>query len=269
MDCLTFRQRPDRSQTLVTIHGFLGDSSSLDAVVRRVEPLFARVEPLTIPGHAGTRHEARWTFDTVVDQLSARCAMGGEALVLGYSMGARLALAMVLRAPERFAGAVLVGVDPGFEPERAHERSARVQWERTMRASLERDGIERFVDLWETLPIFASQRSLPESTRAAVRARRCGHDPMAVGWAIEALGTGAMPPLWDGLGALAVPTIIVTGELDSKFTLVAERMSQRSPRIERRVVPGVGHDVTLEAPDAVASAIRALVDRERAKGEIT
>lgn len=262
MDCLYFRSRPERDETLVCVHGFLGDARSFDRVRARTDGAFVHSQSLVIPGHAGERWEPAWDFDAAVRVLEERVA-GDRNVIVGYSMGARLALSMLLAAPQRYLGAVLVGVDPGIDDTRArHERLA---WERAMSERIEREGLDRFAEHWESLPVFATQATLPDEVRAELRARRAQHRADAMAWAMRALGTGAMPSRWSALEALRAPVVLLTGERDEKFTEIARRMQQRNARIAHRVIARRGHDLTIEAPEEVAQA--ALDVREEARTE--
>jgi pimeloyl-ACP methyl ester carboxylesterase len=64
-----------------------------------------------------------------------------------------------------------------------------------------------------------------------------------------------MTPLWDRLGELVMPVLVIVGEGDEKFRAIAERMAAAIPRAEVAVIPGVGHAAHLEAPDSVAAVI--------------
>jgi 2-succinyl-6-hydroxy-2,4-cyclohexadiene-1-carboxylate synthase len=256
MDCLVFRQRPDRVGTLLTLHGFLGDETSLAPIAAELAAPFARVDAVTLPGHGDAPWDPSWRWNSVIDDLCARLEPDGATVLVGYSMGARVGLSLVLARPECFAGAVLVGVDPGIEDPAT--RAERTAWERAMSSMILADGLERFVDHWETLPVFASQRALEPAARAQVRSRRTQHRAEGVAWAMEALGTGAMPSQWAALSELSVPVTVLTGALDEKFTAIGARMASRSARVAHAVVAGVGHDVTLEAPEAVIAAAREL-----------
>jgi pimeloyl-ACP methyl ester carboxylesterase len=61
-----------------------------------------------------------------------------------------------------------------------------------------------------------------------------------------------MEPLWERLGELTLPVTLVVGERDAKFRALGERMTARLPDARLVVVPGAGHAVQLEAPEAVA-----------------
>lgn len=225
--------------TVVALHGFLGAPAMWEGLPS------PHVAPWC-PGHG----PSPWilsgaSFDDVIDHLVAQLLpREGRVRLIGYSMGARLALAMLMRYPERVEDAVLVGVTPGIRDDA--ERAARVADDARLADALLRDGLEAFVDRWEALPLFATQRALPEATRAARRAQRMAHDPEGLAWCLRTLGTGAMPPLWRQLSWCMVPLTLVTGSRDAKFTAIARDMAELAPRARHRIVAGAGHDVVTE-----------------------
>src|SRR4051794_29917641 len=56
---------------------------------------------------------ATWTFEDRLAEIREAASIGD--VLVGYSMGGRLALHAALRDPERYAGLALVGVSPGIE----------------------------------------------------------------------------------------------------------------------------------------------------------
>lgn len=230
----------------VALHGFLGSPAMWSGLTHDL------VAPWC-PGHGPSPVVMEGaSFTEVVDTLAAQLLLGDPVRLVGYSMGARLALAMALRHPARVREAVLIGGTPGLRTEA--ERAARRRDDEALAAALLRDGITPFVDRWEALPLFATQRALPEEVRAARRAQRLAHDPSALAWCLRALGTGAMPSLWDALAGCAVPLVLVTGSLDEKFSAIAREVVRVCPRATHRVIEGAGHDVVTERG---ASALRA------------
>ena len=79
-----------------------------------------------------------------------------------------------------------------------------------------------FLDRWLRLPLFAS---LSEAQRERIAADRLAHGrPRALARALAAMGTGAMPSLWDRLGELPAETHAVAGQLDVKYVALARAM---------------------------------------------
>jgi 2-succinyl-6-hydroxy-2,4-cyclohexadiene-1-carboxylate synthase len=255
---------------IVFLHGFLGAPGAWDEVLRFLEPA-APVDRMPLPGHGappwvpgmnGAPNGERslrgrtscTTFAEAIDALAAR--LPERAHLVGYSMGARVALGVAARHAPKVASLTLVGLHPGLEDE--VERRARRAWEEELAKDLESGDLARFVDAWEKLPIFATQRDLPDAVRARRRSERNAHHPAALAWSLRTLGLGAMPPAWDALAALEVPVHLVTGARDDKFTAVARRALERAPSCLHTAVGGVGHDVGLESPRALAAVLRSL-----------
>jgi 2-succinyl-6-hydroxy-2,4-cyclohexadiene-1-carboxylate synthase len=173
--------------------------------------------------------------------------------VLGYSLGARVALGLCLEYPELFSRAALIGVNPGItEPS---ERTERVRWEQGFIEVLEREGLAAFLAQWEELPLFRSQASLPAEARAVQRHIRASHRAEGLAHALRVLGTGQMPDYFPELGRLKLPVLLVAGENDVKFRSIAERAQALLQNARIAVVPGAGHNPLIEAPDALLASI--------------
>jgi len=177
--------------------------------------------------------------------LDERCP--GRVRLLGYSLGARVGLGLLCRSPRRFETATLIGVHPGLDS--AAERSAREAQQSEWKKLLLEQGVAAFVDYWEKLPLFESQTALPAARLAAQRAVRRAHSAEGLAHALEVLGLHGMPSYWGELSKLELPVSLVVGERDHKFIALAERMLSLLPRAQLSIVPGVGHNVVLEAPE--------------------
>ena len=68
-----------------------------------------------------------------------------------------------------------------------------------------------------------------------------------------ALALGVQPSLHAQLPTLHIPTLLIAGELDTKFTTIAQHMSQALPQSQLRIIPAAGHTVHLEQPELFTS----------------
>jgi 2-succinyl-6-hydroxy-2,4-cyclohexadiene-1-carboxylate synthase len=247
------------SEPLVFLHGFLGAPSMWDGVEKCLESPIAN--RLVLPGHG----EDPWfppqpaDFFTSVDALAEFLSSSIKSLVIGYSMGARVALALALRHPEKISRAILIGVDAGIEDEAM--RAERVAWDDAWAERAKTESIEAFATTWENLPVFESQKKLSADARASLREQRTAQTSSGIAWAMRALGLGRMPSLWPLLEKNDVPLTLMSGALDPKFTEKSRAIVTRSKNARAIIVEHVGHNVAFEAPHEVAKAIEV----ERAK----
>ena len=191
------------------------------------------------------------SFEKNVEQMSVRVGhVGSPVHLVGYSLGARVALGLLAAHPSLVASATLVSVNPGLEYD-TQRRTRRVSdccWSDLLRSS----GIEAFVRAWERLPLFATQRRLADPVTQQQRILRLGHNAEALASALEGMGLGQMPNLGPTLAETSIPVQLVVGELDRKFVALALRATSQSPRIRLRVLPRCGHNPLLEAPAELA-----------------
>lgn len=247
----------------LVLHGFAGHPEAWREVVAGLSAPGLVAAPF-LPGHGPEPRAPAWTdFAQVILGLAdavREISPNGWRLA-GYSLGARLALGLLVAAPEMWAEALLVGVNPGLGSEA--ERAARRAEDATRARQLREEGLEAFVEVWERMPLFATQRTLPPARLAEQRGWRLAHDPERLAWSLETLGPGAMPDYWPSLPGIAQPVRVVVGELDSRFLGIAARAAERLPAGRLEVVQGVGHNVVLEAPEAVARLLEADAARYR------
>jgi pimeloyl-ACP methyl ester carboxylesterase len=106
-------------------------------------------------------------------------------------------------------------------------------------------------------PLFAT---LP--AEAAGRQERLANTAEGLASALRRLGTGAQEPLWDRLGQLRPPALLVAGERDPKFAGTAMEMAAAiGPAAQVALVPGAGHAAHLERPAATAALIEEFLGR--------
>jgi 2-succinyl-6-hydroxy-2,4-cyclohexadiene-1-carboxylate synthase len=77
--------------------------------------------------------------------------------------------------------------------------------------------------------------------------------------ALKTMGQGAQPDLWPGLQSLRVPTLLMTGVLDEKYTRIARKMSAELPLAWRVSFRGIGHAPHLECPEEYAAEVRSFL----------
>ena len=237
---------------LLALHGFTGSPKSWDFLPN--PETLPRTTPVLV-GHAGsTAGSEVQTFEDEVERLAALATEYGSVHLVGYSLGARLALGIALRYPERVARLTLVSGHPGLatEAERAQRRAADEHWCELLLTR----GLTEFVAVWQDQPLWATQSQLDAARLAQKRGERLSHEAVGLVHSLRCTGLGQMPNYADHLQKLRVPVAVLAGELDTKFSALGRAITERVAHAKLEIVPGAGHDLLLERPEFVTEVIR-------------
>jgi 2-succinyl-6-hydroxy-2,4-cyclohexadiene-1-carboxylate synthase len=177
--------------------------------------------------------------------------------LVGYSQGGRIALHVAADHPGRLRTLTTIGAHAGFEGE-ARER--RREADERLAARIEREGIDWFAAYWPTLPLFAGLARRGPEVLARLDAGRRRNDPARLAAALRGLGAGAVEPFWDRLGRISAPALVVAGAEDAPYVAHARRLVSSLPHARAAIVPGAGHSVHLERPEAFAALLAAHLD---------
>ncbi len=237
------------ARPITVVHGFAQNRDCLGPL-RDALAAVAPVRAVDAPGHGGSAAHAGADLWAGAELLAATC---GTTELVGYSMGARLALHAALAAPSQISSLVLIGGTAGIDDDA--ERAARRAGDEQLARRLEADGLERFVEEWLALPMFAG---LPTWARFDEQRRSNTAEGLAA--SLRRAGTGAMEPLWARLGEIRCPVLCVTGEHDERYGALARRIvGGVGGPAEHVVIHGAGHAAHLERPEATCDAVAAFL----------
>jgi 2-succinyl-6-hydroxy-2,4-cyclohexadiene-1-carboxylate synthase len=237
---------PARAPTALLLHGFTGTGADWEPWPADGPAALAP----DLPGHGGSP-DPRGDFNAEIESLLAALPAGIDNIV-GYSLGGRIALALLAAAPGRFSAATIVSAHPGLF--NANQRAGRRAVDRRWIELLETQGIAAFVDAWERQPLFASQAALPAATLAAQRRRRLGQRAAGLAASLACFGLAEMPDTWAALARWPGRLTWLAGGRDDKFVAIAGRIARERPATDVRILPNAGHNLLLEAPTAVLEA---------------
>jgi 2-succinyl-6-hydroxy-2,4-cyclohexadiene-1-carboxylate synthase len=241
---------------LVLLHGFAQSPASWNEVACDLKQ--AGYAVLTPP--IGCASEAYAPVDLPAATLDALASELLDVLddagidrvdLVGYSMGGRVALTFALAHPERLSSLVLESAGVGLRGEA--ERAAAAARDAVLAERLRTERIEAFVDYWEELPIFATQKELPPEQRARVRAERCACDPHGLALLVEAAGQHTMPDLRPRLCEITVPMLYLAGQRDVRYRMLSEELETTYGVTVQRF--DTGHDIHLEDHAAFVAAL--------------
>jgi 2-succinyl-6-hydroxy-2,4-cyclohexadiene-1-carboxylate synthase len=245
--------------TLVMLHGFTGSAAGWGHHLNTLADYGLRIIALDLLGHgqSDAPHDPqRYTIKRCQqDILAALQNLGvskGQAILLGYSMGGRIALYTAFSG--YFRALILESASPGLAS--PAEREQRRLSDEALATSIERDGVPAFIEHWENMPLFASQKTLSLECREALHNQRLQNTATGLAQSLRGVGTGVQPSLYARLPTLQIPVLLIAGELDTKFTDIARHMHHALPQSQLRIIPAAGHTVHLERPHEFATLVK-------------
>ena len=239
---------------LVLLHGFTQTGRLWGPFGRRLAAS-RRLLAVDLPGHGGSdavRADLPATAGLVADAARDALGTGGEPCdLLGYSLGARVALHVAIGTDLPLRRTVLIGATAGIEdPARRAERR---RADAARADELEASGdVAGFVHAWLRSPMF----SRLVAAGAAGSAERVRNSAAGLASSLRLCGTGTQEPLWDRLPGLPCAILALAGADDTAYAAHALRIARSAPSGVATLVPGGGHAAHLAQPEQVARLVQ-------------
>ncbi len=251
---------------LVALHGFTGGGGDFAPLAEALSAW--RWQMPNLPGHAPDSLNPLTPSDDCTLAASLRYIdslipenPADLPILLGYSLGGRLALRYALARPGRLAALILISTSPGIINE--VDRKQRGDEDELLAKKLLVHGVPEFLNEWQRRPLIASQARLPEAWRAAMNEQRRKLRATGLAASLRGFGQGAVEPVWGRLGELQLPTLVCAGAEDKKYAVLAKEIVADCPRAELLIVPAAGHMAHLENLPAFTTGLQAFLTKHR------
>ncbi len=232
---------------LVLLHGFMGHPATFRDLMQQVPQPVIALE-LGTPSSVTDRLSS--ALDAEADRLLEAVQ---EPLfdLLGYSLGGRVAMHVARRAPERVDRLILESAHPGIPD--AAERTARIEHDARWAERI-RTGWPAVIEDWYDQSVFASLTG--SALRNQLIVEKQDRDPERIARQLEAWSLGRQADHWPFLEGRKAPTLFISGEMDTRYRAVEERLAAASGPIQHISISGAGHVVHREQPAAYLAALR-------------
>lgn len=154
------------------------------------------------------------------------------SLLVGYSLGGRLAMHAVLDSPHLYRGAVIISSHYGLK--NAEERSVRLQYDKKWAERFRQDEWKHLISDWNSQPVFQ------EDTHTFVREEK-EFSRESLAHSLDVWSLGRQDHLKEQIEKLPVPILFIAGEQDIRYASLARTLNFTSPRSNTWIVKGAGH----------------------------
>ena len=229
---------------VVLVHGFLGSPEDWSDVRAQLNPAI-NCECVSL------RDLGSASIAGAADTLAIQLAKNPCDVLVGYSMGGRIALELASKQPELAPRLVLFSTSTGLHD--ADDRRARAEQDDARAVDLREHGMREFTRSWYELPMFAQFRA--HASFARTRARRLIGDAEFWAGCVADCSPGRTECRENDLARLASRTIMAVGDRDDYYVAFALRAASLAPTLTVEMIAGAGHVLPLEAPSACADII--------------
>ncbi|MDO6707196.1 2-succinyl-6-hydroxy-2,4-cyclohexadiene-1-carboxylate synthase [Photobacterium sp. 1_MG-2023] len=249
---------------LVFLHGLLGSGEDWRTCVRSLSDF--RCIALDLPGHGQSVAVDCDSLDQaatqVADTLSARLPPGQPLVLVGYSLGGRIAmhgLAAGLFGPLPIQQLVIEGGHVGLAS--ASEKQQRWRHDARWARRFRREPLSDVLQDWYQQPVFASLDPTQRQHMADIRRQ---NDGAAVARMLLATSLARQEPLRQALHIQPVPVHYICGARDRKFSRLAFETAFPVTQIA-----GAGHNTHQARPAAFARTVAQLAGLQNISDSMT
>jgi len=229
---------------LLFLHGFMGSSADWDFFLKPLSEYF-HCHLLDLPGHGATPAAASIDHRHLIQQLGQLIATFKRPVsLIAYSMGARVALELLLTHQESIAAAIIESANPGIADYLARNKRLRDDLNLLQNIHCQQD-LEDFLSSWYQQEIFCdlpTHENFPQLLDKNYTSVQGWKKSLAI------LSIGCQPNLWPRLGSLKTPLLYIHGAKDRKYSAIATKLAQASPWVTQYTFQHAGHNTHFANP---------------------
>lgn len=230
---------------MLFLHGFMGRGSDWTDIANSFSKNYHCLL-LDLPGHGDSPIEVT-NFNELGDIILKSIGTQKKITIMGYSMGGRIALYLILTYPHLFEKAIIESASPGIKSKEERE----IRYQKDLNLLKDVKDLRPFLRAWYDNPLFGALGSIIET----LIKKKLENDPKKLQSSLRAFSVGNQPNLWDKLQELSVPTLYISGNEDEKYTKIGQELEGLSLKINREVIQNCAHITHLQNPEKFKSFV--------------
>jgi pimeloyl-ACP methyl ester carboxylesterase len=244
---------PSGAPPLLIAHGLYGSARNWGVVSKRLSSE-RQVIAVDMRNHGESPHDPDMSYEAMADDLSQMIAMiGGQADVLGHSMGGKAAMVLALREPQMIGRLIIADIAPMAY---AHSQ---IEYVRALQ-SLDLGGLTRRTQANGQLAGL-----VPDPALRAFFLQSLALEGGRAFWRLNLNVLADQMPLIMGFPetgrTFAGPALFLTGAASDYVTDTNwPEVLRLFPNAERQAIKGAGHWLHAQAPRAFVTAVQNFLD---------
>lgn len=262
-----FPSDKEDSPFIFFLHGFTGSSKDWEEIIPQLNPNY-NCAAVDLIGHGKSdspENVELYKVNSLVQQLDKvfKHFTRDKFILVGYSMGGRAALSYAAKNPENLLGLILESSSAGIADEKL--RQERILADEKIIKMIEEKTIVEFNDFWMNQDLFATLKSLQQEKLLKVKADKIKNNKTGLINSLRGFGTGVMPPMHEKINLIKCKTLLITGELDKKFTQTNSELVNLFPSAKHFVIKNAGHNTHFEKQDEFARVVNEFFEELKLK----
>lgn len=171
-------------------------------------------------------------------------------ILLGYSLGGRLALHAVLNEPKKWKAAIFVSTHPGLkcDKEKEHRINADKLWS------------ERFQNMpWDALMCAWNAQDVFKDDLTILNRKESDYNRQSLSKALNTWSVGIQADLTHAIATLDIPILWIVGENDKKFVKVAQELQFKHQKSKLDIVSNSGHRLLFEQQEIFSLTVKQFI----------
>lgn len=226
---------------LFAVPGFLGRPSDWD--------FFSCYPVQAIDPMQNMQWETLEEWGELLNHLARRSQE--RPILMGYSLGGRVALHALLAAPHLWQGAVIISAHPGLQSQ--NEREQRLVEDERWAKRFEEESWESLMQAWDQQSVFQGDEKI-------WKRQEIDYQRSHLAKILRQASLGHQQDLRHRLSELQLPILWITGEKDARYSALAEPLTFDHPQSRKCQIEGAGHRVPWSHSNDFQKAVRSLLD---------